>query len=121
MSRVFVTVLALTAAALGGGLGLLLLFPSYTSTVTIRNTGTDAVELDVTMYHPGPFEWRGSLDPGSKIVRRATFSDNSFVVNCRDQGGGQSHSGGYVTSGAAFEVAINVESCSDVVISPQMR
>lgn len=84
------------------------------SIVVIRNDGDGAAQVSVEMANPGQFAWRGTLEPGDLVARPASFSDNSFELECRDAGGVFPYRDGYVTNGVSFAVTITVDGCDNV-------
>ena len=84
------------------------------SVVVIRNNGDRTAQVSVEMANPGQFAWSGTLEPGDLVVRPASFSDNSFEVECRDSDGVFPYRDGYVTNGMSFAVTITVDGCDNV-------
>ena len=88
--------------------------PDKPSVVTLQNAGAEPVQLSVTTTNPGSYSWHGTLQPGERVSRRASFSDNSFQVDCRDNKGRSRRGHGYVTNGLSFVVTMSVKGCDDV-------
>ena len=86
------------------------------SLIVIENRGDGAARLSVDMENPGAFEWTGELAPRQRVLRTARFSDNSFVVVCRNADGIHRARGGYVTNGAPSLVNITVDGCEAIKI-----
>jgi hypothetical protein len=104
-------VLALAAAALTA-----VVFASARSLVMIENRSGGTLTLSVETTRPGQFSWQGDLPAGGRVVRTARFSDNSFVVVCRDEAGVHRTRGGYVTNGRPQLVQISADGCAAVRI-----
>ena len=105
----------------GGALALLLTIsiiwlalPDKPSVVALRNAGPEAVELSVTTTNPSSYSWRGTLQPGEKVSRRASFSDNSFQVDCRDSKTRRQSGHGYVTNGFSYSITLTFRGCEGV-------
>ncbi len=90
------------------------------SLIVIENRGDRPARLSVEMANPSPFGWTGDLAPRQRVLRTARFSDNSFIVVCRNADGIHRSRGGYVTSGAPFLVNITVDGCEAVRIDVKM-
>ncbi|HEY1225079.1 MAG TPA: hypothetical protein VGE54_07635 [Brevundimonas sp.] len=84
------------------------------SVVTLQNAGTEAVEISVRTTNPSSYSWRGTLNPGEQVSKRATFSDNSFQVDCRDSKGHRHSSHGYVTNGISYSIDLTFSGCENV-------
>lgn len=76
--------------------------------------------LSIRMVNAGQFSWDGEIQAGGRVVRPARFSDNSFVIRCRDRGGEHTHGGGYVTNGTPQIVDIKVSGCANVTVDVRM-
>ena len=86
------------------------------SLIVIENRGDGPARLSVEMANPGAFGWTGELAPRQRVLRTARFSDNSFIVVCRNADGIHRSRGGYVTNGAPFLVNITVDGCEAIKI-----
>ena len=104
-------VTAAVVAGLAGAWGV-----SGRALVIIDNRSDAALNLSVETVNPGQFSWAGELAPRRRVIRTARFSDNSFVVVCRDAEGIYRQRGGYVTNGMLQRVDITAASCSSVRI-----
>ncbi len=89
---------------------------SERSLVVIHNRSSGPLNLSVETTNRGQFTWQGELGPGERVIRVARFSDNSFVVVCRDEAGIHRTRGGYVTNGLAQKVDIVANGCASVRI-----
>ena len=90
------------------------------SLVVIENRGDEPVQLSVEMANPGPYSWAGRLAPRQRVFGTARFSDNSFIVVCRNADGIHRTTGGYVTNGAPQLVNITVAGCDAVRVDVEM-
>ena len=86
------------------------------SLIAIENRAARPVRISVDMANPGAFSWTGELASGQRVLRTARFSDNSFIVVCRNADGIHRSRGGYVTNGAPFLVNITVDGCEAIKI-----
>ena len=86
------------------------------SLVVIHNRSDAPLRLSVETTSAGQFAWEGELAPGERVVRVARFSDNSFLVVCRDEVGVHRTRGGYVTNGMTQRVDVVAEGCASVRI-----
>jgi len=86
------------------------------SLVVIHNRSGGPLILSVETTNPGQFSWEGELEAGGRVIRTARFSDNSFLVVCRDEAGIHRTRGGYVTTGVAQRVDIVANGCPSVTI-----
>ncbi len=105
----------------GGAFALLIaafcvwfVLPDKPSVVTLQNAGTEAVEISVRTTNPSSYSWHGALQPGEQVSNRATFSDNSFQVDCRDSKGHRHSSHGYVTNGMSYSIDLTFNGCENV-------
>lgn len=99
-----------------GALALLAVVVVYSerSAVIIENVGEQDAEVAVDVVNANQFSWRGQLRPGERVVKLARFSDNSFLIMCKDTTGEYAHTGGYVTNGMPQLVTIKVDGCTQV-------
>ncbi len=104
---------AVVAAALAA-LAVVIL-GSERSLVMIHNRSGAPLTLSVATVPAGQFAWEGELGPGERIMRIARFTDNSFVVVCRDEAGIHRTRGGYATN-VAQRVDIVANGCASVRI-----
>jgi hypothetical protein len=86
------------------------------SLVVIENRSGASLTLSVETTNASRFAWQGELGPGERVMRIARFSDNSFVVVCRDEAGIHRTRGGYVTNGMPQRIDIVANGCSSVTI-----
>lgn len=84
--------------------------------VIIDNRSDTALNLSVETANAGQFSWAGELAPRRRVIRTARFSDNSFIIVCRDAEGIYRQRGGYITSRMLQRVDIVAASCSSVRI-----
>lgn len=89
---------------------------SKRSLIVIENRSDAMLNLSVETVNPSPFSWAGELAPGRRVIRTAHFSENSFVVVCRDADGIYRTRGGYVTSSMLQRVDIVADGCGAVLI-----
>lgn len=112
--RRWVTGLAIAAVVVAGL--IIVTVAGERSMVVIHNRSGGTLTLAVETTNPGQFSWQGDLPAGGRVVRTARFSDNSFVVVCRDESGVHRTRGGYVTNGLPQAVQISADGCAAVTI-----
>jgi uncharacterized protein (DUF2249 family) len=116
VSRKRVWLLALAVPILVFGAVAALVIASGRSLVVIHNRSGAPLNLSVETTRPGQFSWEGELDAGGRVIRTARFSENSFVVVCRDEAGIHRTRGGHVSSGAPHRVDIVANGCASLKV-----
>lgn len=85
------------------------------SLIIIENRGETSLTLSVETTHTGDFAWTGELGPGQRIIRTAEFTaDGGVAAVCRDAGGINRTTGGYVTPGWPHRVDVVATSCTAI-------
>ena len=91
-------------------------FKSERSLIIIENRSMAPLTLSVEAVNSSQFSWTGELAPRRRVLKTARFSDNSFVVMCRDESGIHRTRGGYVASGLPQRIDIVAAGCAAVQI-----